>query len=196
MSQQAKRYYTSEEYLAAEKSADFKSEYYNGQIFAMADGSGRHSVVAGNLLTELNLKLRKRPYTVFNSDIKVLIKANGLYTYPDVTVVCDEVQYAANKDGSIRDDILTNPVLLAEVLSPSTESYDRRGKFSLYRALPSLQHYLLVDPTRPWVDYYQKTGQGWLLRSYESLEDSLKLRLGGSSLSLALALIYDKITFD
>ena len=196
MIQPAKKHYTPEEYMALEEVADYKSEYYEGQIYAMSGGSVPHSTICVNLLTELGQKFKKQPCRVFNSDLRILVQQNGLYTYPDVAVVCGELQYAANKDGSLRNDTITNPVLLAEVLSPSTKNYDQGGKFAMYRTLPSLQHYLLLDSERIYLDHYQKTAQGWLLRTYQSRDDSLPLALGGSRFKLNLTALYNKVTFD
>lgn len=196
MSQPVKNYYTPSEYLALEDAAEYKSEYYRGHIYAMAGGSARHSQICVNISTELNIKLRTRPCTVFNSDLKVQVNINGFYTYPDVAVVCGEIEFGFDEKGKLRQDIITNPALLVEVLSPSTGNYDRKDKFSLYRALTSLQHYLLVDQERYSVDYYQRTTQGWLLRSYESPTDAITLNLGGSRLRLALTSVYNKVKFD
>ena len=195
MSQSIKPHYTPEEYLALEEAAEYKSEYYQGEIYAMSGASDKHNRISINISTELNLKFRTRPCVVYGSDMKVHIKAKGMYTYPDISVVCGEVKFGTKKDGSPRDSVITNPVLIAEVLSPSTENYDRISKFRAYGTLESLQYYLLVDQERYLVDYYQRTSQGWLLKSYESLEDSLSLRLGGR-LRLRLAAIYNKVVFD
>ena len=195
MTQQSKKYYTAEEYLELEDKAEHKSEYWQGEIFQMAGGSVQHSLICVNISTALNLKLRNRPCAVFNSDLKVLVKVDGAYTYPDITVVCGEIQFAQDKKGQPRSDIVTNPVLLVEGLSASTEDLDRRDKFRLYRGLASLQHYLLVSQEQQAVDYYQKTAQGWLLRSYEEPAASLNLKIGGGSFKLALAAIYNKVSF-
>ncbi|MEI6042821.1 MAG: Uma2 family endonuclease [Chloroflexota bacterium] len=196
MFQPTKIYYTPEEYLALEDGSESKSEYYKGQIYAMAGGSARHSQICVNISTALNLKLRNRPCSVFNSDLKVQVSASGFYTYPDTTVVCGEVEFFKNEEGNLRHDIITNPILLVEVLSPSTESYDRKDKFVLYRALTSLQHYLLIDQECYAVDHYQRTNQGWLLRSYLQPNDSLTLHLSGGRFKLTLASIYSKVKFD
>ncbi len=196
MTQRARKNYTPEEYLAREKRAEIKSEYFRGEIFAMSGGSFRHNLVAGNLLTELNLQLRQKPCRVFNSDMRLLVQANGLYTYPDLAVVCGELEFPLDKEGRPREDTITNPILLAEVLSPSTKNYDQGGKFELYRALPSLQHYLLVDSERIYLEHYHKTPQGWLLRPNEITPGEITLNLSGVRLKLDLVALYAKINFD
>ena len=130
MTQLAEKYYSLQEYLTFEEKAQLKSEYYQGQIFQMAGGSANHSRISLNICLELTIALRGKSCEVFNSDMKIAVKANGLHTYADAAVVCGEVEF-----GPGRDDIITNPLLLVEVLSPSTRNYDRADKFLLYRVI-------------------------------------------------------------
>ena len=137
MSVRTKPFITPEEYLERERAAEFKSEYYNGEIFAMSGGSRNHVLIAGNCQMALRSALKDKGCLVFQSDLRVHIPSNDLYTYPDVVVVCGEEQYLDNQK-----DTLVNPVLVVEVLSPSTESYDRGQKFEFYRSIASLQEYV------------------------------------------------------
>src|SRR5689334_8159500 len=146
MSQPAKVFYTPEEYLRMEENSLEKHEYYHGEIFLMAGGYPRHNLIVANTLTELNLKLAEKDCTVYSSDMKIWARSNGFFTYADASVVCGEVELVPEYT-----DILANPVMIVEVLSPSTEKYDRSQKFELYRALESLQSYLLVDQSRVFV---------------------------------------------
>ena len=122
------------EYLAIERAAVFRSEFYDGEMFAMAGGSPTHSLIAGNLIRALGNRLQGGGCLTFNSDLRVKIEDSGLYTYPDVSVVCGELRFA-----DAEEDTLVNPTLLAEVLSDTTEAYDRGEKFGHYRRIASLQ---------------------------------------------------------
>ena len=185
----AKKYYTPEEYLALEEKAEYKSEYYQGEIFAMAGGSYNHTVISVNLIIALGSAFASRRCIVFNSDMKVLVEANGLYTYPDISAVCGAPGFVAN-----RTDVITNPILIIEVLSDSTSFYDRNNKFALYRALSSLEDYVLIDQKQVLVEYYRRTGsRSWSLETYESLEEVVKLE--AVEVELSLSQIYHKVIF-
>jgi Uma2 family endonuclease len=138
MASQTIPYITPEEYLKAERKAEFKSEYYDGQVFAMAGGRPRHTGIASNILASLAFALRGKSCRTFNSDMRVHIPATGLYTYPDVSVVCGTPVF-------FQTDNLVNPIVIVEVLSKSTERHDRTTKFLEYRSLPSLREYLMVS---------------------------------------------------
>ena len=128
---------TPEQYLEIERAADVRSEYYNGRMYAMSGGTHPHAIVIGNLGSELGVALKKGPCVVTTSDMRVRVSKTGLYTYPDI-VVSDPPQY-----GDGRHDTVLNPRLIVEVLSPSTEAYDRGFKFAQYRTLESLREYAL-----------------------------------------------------
>ncbi len=134
------KYHSPEEYLALEETAEYRSEYYRGEIFAMAGGSANHNRIARNLLIAFDDALEGKPYEAFITDMRLYVKKNGLYTYPDVMVVCGKLEFVKG-----RTDTLTNPVVIVEVLSESTEGYDRGTKFELYRAVDTLQDYVLID---------------------------------------------------
>lgn len=182
-------YVTPEEYLARERKADTRSEYLNGQIFAMAGGTPEHALLALNLAAELRQALKESPCRVYSSDLRLGVATSGLYTYPDVTVVCGDLVFADD-----RKDTVTNPVLLAEVLSDSTKDYDRGEKFQHYRTLASLQEYLTVAQDTVHVEQYtrQPTGQ-WLLT--ECNDPSLALQLSSLGIEIKVADIYAKVKF-
>jgi len=130
---------TEAEYLALERSAPFKSEFFDGEMFAMAGGSPMHSLMGANLIGELRSKLKGGPCRPFTSDLRIKIEATGLFTYPDVSVICGPLHFVEGTD-----DTVVNPTLIVEVLSDSTEAYDRGEKFQHYRQMPSLKEYLLL----------------------------------------------------
>ncbi|HXO27931.1 MAG TPA: Uma2 family endonuclease [Thermoanaerobaculia bacterium] len=184
-----KRYVTPEEYLALERAAERKSEYRDGEIVGMTGATRRHSLITVNVSSELNRQLKGRPCEVHVNDLRVLIAARRLYTYPDVIVVCGEPALADRYR-----DILTNPTVLIEVLSPSTEAYDRGTKFEHYRTLDSLREYLLVSQSRPQVDHFMREDDGpWLLSAANDLTATIVLP--SIQCQLAMAEIYDKVKF-
>src|SRR5262249_54874860 len=139
MSVQPRRWYTPEEYLALEEDADFKSEYFGGEIFAMAGASEEHNTITANVVAEVRQQFRGTPCRVYTSDMRVKGEATGLYTYPDVVAACGERRF--ERRGT---DSLLNPTVIFEVLSPTTESYDRGRKFENYRQIESLREYILI----------------------------------------------------
>src|SRR5512141_3094593 len=159
MSAQLQPRLTPEQYLGIERSAEIRSEYYNGRMYAMSGGTHPHAIVNGNLGSELRIALKKSPCLVTTSAMRVRVNKTGLYTYPDIVVVCDPPQY-----GDGRHDTVLNPGLIVEVLSPSTEAYDRGFKFAQYRALESLQEYALVSQSEPRIEIFRRQPSGdWLL---------------------------------
>jgi Uma2 family endonuclease len=142
-----KRRYTPQEYLAREDAADSKSEYSNGEIVPIG-GTTNHNRISLNLAGSMNLAFAQIDYEVFMADVKLWVPERNAYTYPDVMVVAGAVEYQ-----DVRSDIICNPSVIVEVLSKSTEDYDRREKFSLYRTLPSFQEYVLIDQTRIQVEH-------------------------------------------
>ena len=190
MAMPASKFYTPEEYLTLEEKADYKSEYYDGEIFAMAGASTNHNRIAGNVFAALHTAFKGKPCEVFSSDVRLLVKPNGLHTYPDVMVVCGQVEFAEE-----RNDIITNPIVIVEVLSASTRDYDRGGKFTLYRDLATLQDYVLVDQAEAHVEHFHKLDDGtWLLREYRGLEGSL--RLHALEFEMPMRDIYEKVDWE
>ncbi len=189
MSTAPKLYYSPAEYLARERKALTKSEYYAGEIFAMAGGTPEHSLIAANLTGELRNVLKGGACNVFTSDLRVKVEATGLYTYPDVSVVCGERQYDDD-----RRDTLTNPTVLVEVLSPTTASYDRLSKSRHYRAIESLQELLLVAQDMPSIERcFRATDGSWSIADVYGLDQQLELTSLG--VSIPMAEVYRGVTF-
>jgi Uma2 family endonuclease len=196
MSTQPKTRLTPEQHLEIERRAEYKSEYYNGEMFALSTGwrshdvRRSHSVIAVHVATQLDNQLRRRPCEVYPSDMRVRVSATGLYTYPDVVVVCAPPQFLDEVT-----DTLLNPTLLVEVLSPSTEAYDRGRKFEHYRRIESLRQYLLVAADRVQADLFTRQPDGqWLLTSKSSLDDEMVL--DSIDCRLKLADIYEKVELE
>ncbi len=187
MSLQPKTHLTPEEYLAIERKAECKSEYFNGEMFAMAGASERHVLIVTNVVAELRGQLRRRPCTVYSTDLRVRVSPTGLYTYPDVVVVCGQAQFADDQK-----DTLLNPTLIVEVLSESTKDYDRGGKFEHYRSLASLNEYVLIAQDKHHVEHFvRQSDNRWLLSETNRLEDTI--HLSSIDCNLALAEVYDKV---
>src|SRR6267142_453289 len=166
MSRQAKTYITPEEYLAIERAAEHKNEYVNGEIFAMTGASRKHNLIVWNISGELKQQLKGKACEAYPSDMRVKAPAAHSYVYPDVVVICGEPQF---EDGYF--DTLLNPTLVIEVLSKSTESYNRFAKSAYYRTIESLAEYLLVAQEEYHVEQYVKQNDGrWLLSDVRSLE--------------------------
>lgn len=183
------RFYTVAEYLALEDVAEYRSEYFEGEIFAMAGGTENHNLVVGNCITQLNLKLSEKPCRVYPSDTKVRIEGSSAYYYPDVSVACEHFEFEDEKRM-----LLTNPVLLVEVLSESTTEFDRTKKFTRYRQISSLREYVLISQHEPAIDVYYKTDGGfWRFDNYTGLEQVMELRSIG--IQIKLADIYRRVEF-
>ncbi len=181
--------FTPAEYLELERKADYRSEYFNGEIFAMAGGTPRHSLLQTNLTGELRQPLKKKPCTVYNNDLRILIDQTGLYAYPDASIVCGELEFA---DG--HKDMIVNPTVLFEVLSDSSEAYDRGAKFAHYRKLESLREYVLVSQKEALVERFQRNADNtWTLTESRGLEATLTV--ASISVTVPLSEIYDKVDF-
>ena len=154
-----KKRYSAEEYLAMERDSLDKHEFFDGEIFAMAGASPEHNLLAGNLTTALNLAMGDR-CRVYNSDQRLYIPATGSYTYADASLLCER---AADLT-SDTPPALKNPEAIFEVLSPSTENYDRGAKFENYRTIPTLTHYVLVAQNRIFIEHFVRQPGGWLLK--------------------------------
>ena len=180
-------YLTPEEYLELERRAEYKSEYYQGRMFAMSGASPAHGLIVGNLVGSLWQQLRQRPCRVYPNDLRLRVSETGLYTYPDVTVVCGEAKFAEDQK-----DTLLNPTVIIEVLSESTRAYDLGDKLHHYRTLPSLTDYLTVEQDKPRIYHWirQPVGQGFSAE-YSDLAQSIQLPSIGCV--LALANVYENI---
>ena len=179
---------TPEEYLALERKATIKSEYLDGQMYAMSGASREHNIVCGNIFVALHLQLQERTCEIYSSEMRVKVSAAGLYTYPDILVVCDEPRF---EDASV--DTLLNPTALFEVLSPSTEAYDRGAKFGYYRQLDSMQEYTLVSQDVMRVEHYLRQKEQWILTEFSSPDDIVQLT--SINCELPLREVYAKVEF-
>ncbi|HLM61477.1 MAG TPA: Uma2 family endonuclease [Pyrinomonadaceae bacterium] len=185
-----KTYTSSEDYLALERESLEKHEYFDGEIFAMAGTSEEHAAISSNINASLNFQLKKRPCKSYQSDLRVHIPATGLYTYPDVMVVCGKPELL--EDAYL--DALLNPVLIVEVLSPSTADYDKGTKFDHYRTIESLREYVLVWQDKKRVARYTKQDNGsWVLSDF--IGEEAEILLSSIDCRLTMEDIYDKVDF-
>ena len=187
MSLQPRHQQTFEEWLAAERaSIEGRTEYVGGEVFAMSGGTEAHNLICGNVLRDLGSRFKGRPCYVYTSDMKVRVDAADLGAYPDAMAVCGERVFVDD-----RRDVLTNPTLIVEVLSDSTEAYDRGDKFAAYRSIPSLQAYLMLSQDRLRAELFVRQGDSWLLSIYEQSSDVIPLV--ALDTELPLAEVYDKV---
>lgn len=183
------KYCSVEDYLAVEEVAEFKSEYYAGEIFSMAGGTLNHNRIAGNVHFALRLALKGKPFEVFISDVKIHAPNTDSFTYPGLIVIKGQPEYWQDRRDTVR-----NAHLLVEVLSNSTKDYDRGGKFEIYRHLPGLRDYILISQDKIHVEHFVKQAPNqWLLTEYGDLHDQLSLAQLGET--LALHDVYDKVDF-
>jgi Uma2 family endonuclease len=182
--------YTPEEYLAFERTAKTKHEYLDGQIYAMAGGSPQHNQICFNLAGEIHPQLKGTSCIGYTSDQKIRTELMDLFSYPDLTIVCGEPRFH-DKD----QDVILNPKVIIEVLSPNTENYDRREKFTRYQSLKSLSDYILVAQDRPGVEHFvrQKGKRQWLFTI--ETEMSAEIVIASINCRLKLADIYDRVAF-
>jgi Uma2 family endonuclease len=188
MSSDPKTLLTEEEYLVIERQAEFRSEFHEGEMFAMAGASRQHNRIVTNIVTALDNQLRKRPCNVYSSDMRVKIVSTGLFTYPDLVVTCGEEMFADHEQ-----DILLNPLVIFEVLSDSTEAYDRGKKFEQYQSIDSLSTYVLVAQDAQRVERYvrQEDGRTWLYT--EAREADAVVRIEAILCDLKLEDVYAKV---
>lgn len=186
---QKKPFVTPEEYLCLERAADYKSEYYAGEIFPMAGASATHSAINASVTGELYSLLKGDRCATYDSNLRIAVAATGLYTYPDASVICGPLELVPG-----HDDMITNPTLIVEVLSDSTEAYDRGKKFAHYRTLPSFAEYVLVSQKEPLVEVFFRQGDGtWQLTPVRGREAVVRLQSLG--VELRLAEVYDRVEF-
>jgi Uma2 family endonuclease len=198
MASQPNVFLTAEEYLDLEEKAEYKSEYLDGELLAMAGASPEHDTIAVNLIATLHSQLKGTPCKAHSSDMRVAVSSANAYTYPDISICCKDASYARRGTAN-----LLNPVVIIEVLSPSTEIYDRRKKFRKYKQIPSLMEYVLVSQDEVLVERYVRQpnaeaggglrpdGGDWLYSSVSSLDDSLILTAGPAALKLRD--VYDRV---
>ena len=183
-------YYTPEEYLEFEINSPERHEYINGEIIPMTGGLPNHNLIIGNLYAALNFLLKREPYFVFVTDQRVWIPKQRIHTYPDIMVVEGALQLQTG-----RRDTITNPLLIVEVLSKSTQIYDQRKKFKFYRTIPSFQEYILIDQYSIHIEQYYKTESNQWIFSEKDGEESI-LKFNKIPFEIVLADIYNKVDFD
>jgi Uma2 family endonuclease len=183
-------YISAEEYLAMERAATEKHEYYQGEIFAMIGASFKHNRVFSNLFGEIQGKLKGKHCVPFGSDLRIHIPKNTLYTYPDISIICGKLDATDDKF-----DTATNPTVIIELLSQSTRNYDKIEKFSLYRDIESLKEYFLVDTQKVHVEkHVRNADNSWQLTDYYSLENSFAL--SPVNITVCLKDIYEGVSFE
>ena len=181
---------TSREYLAIERRAEFKSEFFNGEMFAMAGASPRHNFIRENLSVEIGSRLKGSPCRAVSSDQRVYVSRTGLYTYPDLLIVCGPLELEPEDDQAI-----VNPVAIVEVLSPSTEKYDRGAKFRNYQQLPSLMEYILVAQDEAVIErFVRQADESWGLISFVGLEATLNFTT--VPVQIPLTDVYAGVSFE
>lgn len=190
MSEPALKYYTAAEYLAFESASQTKHEFYKGEIFDMAGAGLKHNQIQTNFIGEVRSFLKGKSCNVFGSDLRVHNSANSLYTYPDAMIICGKPQLL---DGAF--DTVLNPAVIVEILSPSTQRYDRGEKFMLYRSIPSLKEYILIDSESIQVEHYKRNDDNtWLLQEWKEQTDVLTIATIG--LALPLEELYSGVSLE
>jgi Uma2 family endonuclease len=183
----ARAFLTEEEYIEQERKAPFKSEYYKGEVFAMAGAKRKHNAIVTALVAGLYPILKDNPCEVYPSDMRVGNKQDRFYTYPDVSIVCGKPEFIDE-----REDVLLNPSVAIEVHSESTEKYDRGGKFALYRNIPSIQEYILVSTEERKIESFARKGEDWTYKESHGKTFSLQ----SMDVLLNLNSIYEKVEFS
>jgi Uma2 family endonuclease len=184
------RQHSIEEYLAREETAEYRSEYRNGEIVPMTGGSINHNQIIVNLIIALSSALREQNYRVYTSDLRLWIPRYREYTYPDILIIKDEAIF---QEG--RNDTVLNPSIIFEVLSKSTSSRDRGDKFTYYRSIPEFQEYILIDQYQIHIEQFSKTAEGnWLLKEYDDEEGTLTLVSTNSQIPHRQ--IYERVEFE
>ncbi|MDB5358074.1 MAG: hypothetical protein JWN24_4527 [Phycisphaerales bacterium] len=186
----AKKKLTPQEYLDQERQAPFKSEYYRGEVFAMSGASYEHNRIKDNLARAAGNRLEGGPCEVLTSDMRVKVNATGLYTYPDMTILCGKPQLE-----DAHGDTLVNPRVIVEILSDTTEKYDRRTKFAQYRRIPSLQEYVLIAQDEPLIErYVRQPDETWVVRIFGDIADTFEFATVAAKIPLSE--IYFNVQFD
>ena len=180
------KYISASEYFEIEAAAEYKSEYYNGEMFAMAGASINHNLIVSNIIIAMGNALQDSPCSVFPSDVKVQIEKAYHYVYPDVSIVCGDIEYAEN-----RNDTITNPLVVFEVLSESSKDYDRGFKFSAYKNIASLKDYIIVEQNACHIQHFYKENNKWILKEFKKLSDSFEIK--SVKAELFLKMIYRRV---
>ena len=183
------KFITPEEYLAREAQAEYRSEYRNGEMYALAGASVNHNQITFNVAKAFDRLLTQKPCRVFINDMRLNVKQSGLYTYPDVMVVCGKIEFLPG-----RDDTVTNPIAIVEVWSDSTKAYDRGDKFAMYRQIPTLQEYVMIDQSRFYVEHFRRDEKLWVLETLDEMDAILVLP--SLQCEMPLATIYEKVEWQ
>ncbi len=184
MTEPEKRFLSHRDYLEMEAETPWKNEYYHGEVFAMTGASFRHNVIAGNVFAALHGALGRSDCYVFTGDMKVQVEKDRHYVYPDVSVVCGEIEFAEE-----RTDTVSNPLVIVEVLSESTQDYDRGSKFRAYRGIETLRDYVLIDQYTPHIEHFSKNDAGkWVLDELDG--ENATLEIGSIGVVLSLSSVY------
>ena len=188
--QTQKRQYTPEEYLQLEEISEYKNEYLDGEIVPMAGGTTNHNEIAGNFYANFKFRMRGKNYKIYMGDVKLSIPRYRIYTYPDVMIIPGEPIYEGTGTTTV-----TNPLIIAEVLSKSTETYDKISKFRYYRSLPTFQEYIMIDQYEYFVEQFHQNNDGqWVLTEYETKDAVLSLQT--IDFQISLNDIYEGLNFD
>lgn len=189
-SEPAVKYMTVEEYLEFEETSTEKHEFIGGVIYAMAGAGVSHNRVVRNSVIEIGQFLKGKPCEIFQGDLKIHVKTESGIAYPDISIVCDGLQFLEG-----RKDVVTNPAIIIEVLSPSTQNYDHGEKFMFYRQIPVLQEYILISSIEAFVEKFKKADSGsWILTEYKNLTDTLPIDT--IRYNLPLSEIYRDVVFE
>lgn len=187
--QTEKTYYTPQEYLELEKKSEIKNEYLNGEIIPMAGGTTNHNQIAGNFYRAFPLNINNRDYYTYINDLKLWIQDYGMYTYPDLMIIEDQPSYQSDNT-----TVVINPKIIIEVLSDSTQNYDRTDKFRAYRSLASFQEYILISQSSYYIEQFSKqNNEQWLFKSIEGENNILSLIT--IDFSISLSNLYQRIVF-
>jgi Uma2 family endonuclease len=176
------------EYFDQEILSETRNEYIDGAIIPMTGGTPRHNHIIGNFLVALHQAIQDEPYGIFVTDQRLWIPDRNIATYPDVMVIAEPLIY---QEG--RKDTLLNPILIAEILSPSTANYDRTGKFASYRTIPSFQEYLLISQDRNYIEHFHKESDRWIFAAYEN---NASIALTSFEVAIATSTLYNRINFE
>ena len=191
MSANPKSHYTLEEYLELDRKSDERLEYWDGEVFSMSGVSEEHAEIEGNIIAFLKPQLNTHSCRIFPADIRIKVPSMPPYRYGDISALCGKALF--EKSGGV--DVLTNPMLIVEVLSPSTEGYDRGDKFTHYKSIPSFIEYLLVAQHRPHISQFIRQEDGsWLQREFNDLSDVV--RLFSLDCELPLSEVYQNVSFN
>lgn len=183
------KYFTEKEYLDSERLALDKHEFYKGDIFAMSGASISHNIIAMNCYIDLGTKLKGKNCMPFGSDLRIHIPKNTLYTYPDISIICGEIEKTDDKF-----DTVTNPSVIIEILSESTKNYDKGGKFTLYRDIESLKEYILIDSEAVMVEKFIKNSDNsWQLTEYKKMEEHFTIET--VAIQIELTTVYQGVQF-